>query len=140
MLIVVVIISMLASVGAVNLLRSRVTGHEAMALADLRQLMIALQAYHAVNQTYPNPLGLLSDADPPFVQTSITGGSGANGHANLAGYAYAYTWEDAFNYRFVAQPVTQGVTGVRRFFLDETGVIRQTLDGTDPTENSPPIP
>ena len=135
----VTLISVLALVGAINVLRSRITGNEGVALANLRQLAVALHAHHAVNNTYPDPLGRLSDATPPYVAASLTGGSGANGGANVAGYAYTYTQEGDFDYTLLARPVTQGISGTRRFFVDETGVLRYTVDGTDPTADSPVI-
>jgi len=134
---VVTLISVLALAGVINVLRSRVTGNEGVAVANLRELAAALNAYHAVNHTYPDPLGLLSDATPSYLPASLTGGSGANGSANLVGYRYEYTPEGEFDYTVIVRPTTSGVSGVRRFFVDESGVLRQTTDGTDPTANSP---
>jgi len=130
---------LLAQLGAINILRNRITGNETVALADVRQVAVALQMYHSVNNAYPDPLGLLSDAMPAYLTDSLTGGSGQNGNPNLHGYAYTYTREDNFNYTVIARPTTQGATGVRRFFVDETGALRYTSDGTDPTASSPLI-
>jgi len=137
LVIVVTLISVLALAGAINVLRSRLTGNEGVALANLRQLAVALHAHHAVNNTYPDPLGRLSDATPPYVPASLTGGSEANGSASLVGYGYTYDQEGDFDYTLIARPTAQGVSGMRRFFVDETGVLRYTVDGTDPTADSP---
>lgn len=140
LLVVVVIVGLLALVGIVNVLRARLTGNETVALSNLRQLAMGLRVYHSVNNTYPDPLGLLSDATPYYVPDWLTGGSGANGNPSLVSYSYEYVPDNNFDYTVVARPTTQGVTGVRRFFVDETGVLRYTTDGTDPTANSPVIP
>ena len=136
-LVVVTLVVLLALIGTINVLRARTTGNEGVALANLRQLAVALMSYHSINNQYPDALGLLSDATPPYLSASVTGGSGANGNPNLNGYAFTYTRADAFHYTLVARPTTQGTTGVRRFVVDETGMLRYTTDGTDPTANSP---
>ena len=139
-LVVVALVVLLALIGAINVLRTRMTGHEAVTLANLRQLAVSLHMYHSVNNTYPDPLGLLSDASPAYSPAALTGGSGQNGNQSLNGYAYDYLREGDFDYQLIARPTTQGVTGVRRFFVDETGVLRYTSDGTDPTASSPVLP
>ncbi|MBI3088406.1 MAG: prepilin-type N-terminal cleavage/methylation domain-containing protein [Candidatus Omnitrophica bacterium] len=138
-LVVVTILSLLALLGLVNVVRARLVGNETVTIANLRELSVALRAYHSVNNTYPDPLGLLSDVTPPYVYPELTGGSGANGNADLAGYAYDYVWEGLDDYALITRPVTERVTGVRRFWVDETSAIRYTVDGTDPTVNSPLI-
>jgi len=61
-----------------------------------------------------------------------------------SGYTFVYTAGTASSgvvstYTIVATPVTQNVTGQRRFFTDQSGVIRQTTDGSTPTASSTPI-
>lgn len=136
-LVVVTLVVVLALIGAINVLRARMTGNEGVALANLRQLAVALMSYQAVNNQFPDTLGLLSDATPPYLPASLTGGSGANGNSNVNGYAYDYTRMDAFHYTLFARPTSQGATGVRRFLVNEAGMLRYTTDGTDPTANSP---
>ena len=138
-MVVVTIIGILAVSGTLNVLRARMMGNEAVTIANMRQLAVALQSYNSVNNAYPDPLGLLSDATPAYAPTSITGGTGGNGNTNLNGYTYVYAWIDNFHYTVITSPTTQGVTGVRRFYVDQTSALRFTVDGTAPDANSPLI-
>ena len=42
-------------------------------------------------------------------------------------------------YTCVAAPAAAGRTGFRQFFVDESGVIRFTADGTTPSASSTPL-
>jgi hypothetical protein len=69
---------------------------------------------------------------------------GASGTPSKSGYSFTYTPGTAASgiistYTIVAAPLTQNVTGQRQFFTDQSGVIRQTTDGTTPTAASQPI-
>lgn len=137
-LVVVTLVVVLSLIGSINVLRSRMTGHETVTIANLRQLAVALQMYNSTNNAYPDPLGLLSDATPPFATSSLTGGSGQNGNSDLHGYRYVYTKEGNFDYTVVVDPTAPGVTGSRSFFVDETGIIRHCI-GTGATVSDPTI-
>ena len=116
--------------------RTIILANEAATLATLRQFWTAIQMYRFTNQVYPDPLGVLSEATPPFLDSRLTGGIGANGCRDLAGYRYDYHRENGEQYQLVARPVEEGSTGLRSFLLDETGVLYYTTDGTDPTSDS----
>ncbi len=122
-LIVVGIIVIVALMASINLLRGRITGNEAVVLSDVRQLVVALNMYNAGYNTYPDPLGLLSDASPAYANPALTGGTGANGNPNLSGYTLFYTKVTDAHYTLIANPMTLGVTGTRAFYVDEMSMI-----------------
>ncbi len=56
-----------------------------------------------------------------------------------SGYRIEYQRVDKEHYRATAVPVTYGVTGVRSFFTDESGVLRVTLEDRAPNETDAPL-
>jgi hypothetical protein len=42
-------------------------------------------------------------------------------------------------YSVIALPVTVDTTGMRGFYIDQSGVIRYSSDGSPPNQNSPPL-
>ncbi|MBZ5694190.1 MAG: DUF4190 domain-containing protein [Acidobacteriia bacterium] len=148
------IVLIVAAIAIPNLLRSRMAANEAAAIGSLRTINIAAIGY---SSTYSNGF-------PPSLDA--LGGTGAPtcDHAALidsvlasgekSGYVFTYTPQDmlpsvppeakdcttpgANAFTLNADPVTRGTTGGRGFFVDETGVIRQQVNGTA-TADSPPI-
>lgn len=137
-MIVVAIIALLAAIAIPNLLRARVNANETAAISTLRTLSTALESFRAaqVVPTYPAAIALLSAAAPPYVDTTITGIAFAA--AGRQGYTYVYTFVNANQYNITGTPVILNTTGVRRFYVDQTGVIRQNAAGAAGPA-SPPI-
>jgi type IV pilus assembly protein PilA len=153
LMIVVAVISIISAIAIPNLLRSRLTANEAAAVGSLRTISngevqfqsagfadadgdnvgdYAVLGPVGVAGTLANPLA----GSEPFVDTVL--GSGFK-----SGYQFVVVPGNAGNgdevYTATADPATPGRTGIRRFFLDQTGVIRFTSDGTAPNVNSMPI-
>ena len=118
-MIVVAIIALLAAIAIPNLLRARHNANETAAIGAMHSLVAALESYRAAQTppTYPAALTDLSDADPAYVAADLTDGSNQ-------GYDYAFNQTSAAEYDLTASPTTDGVTGTRVFFVDQTGVIR----------------
>lgn len=123
-MIVVAIIGLLAAIAIPNLLRARVNSNESAAKGALRTLSTALESYRAaqVPPTFPADLAAMSDADPPYIDDTLAAGA-------KQGYDFTYAQTDANSYTVTAAPTTDGVTGEKTFFVDESGVIR--LDDVD---------
>jgi prepilin-type N-terminal cleavage/methylation domain-containing protein len=118
-IIVVIIITILALIAIPNMLRANVTSNEANAIANLRSIYTALQIYYTSNnKTYPEELADLED----YVGSKL-----ANGEKS--GYLYEYTYEDEDTFYINAAPKRPNRTGVRYFYMDETGVIRYNAGG-----------
>ena len=147
LLIVVAIILIIAAIAIPNLLRSKMAANEASAVASLRTYNTSIVAYQTTYGT---------DPDTNFAQLGpVTGGAAPSasaadlvdsllGIANPAiksGYSFTYTPVTATpvtQYTILAVPQSAS-TGQRQFFTDQSGVIRQTTDGTTPTVTNSPI-
>ena len=117
-MIVVAIIVLLAAIAIPNLLRARLSANEATAIAAMRTLSTAAESFRAAQSppNYPAALGCLSTANPPYIDSVLGGG-------NKSGYSFNYTGANT-TYTVVASPLTANVTGVRDFYVDQSGVVR----------------
>jgi prepilin-type N-terminal cleavage/methylation domain-containing protein len=147
LLIVVAIILIIAAIAIPNLLRSKMAANEASAVASLRTYNTAIVSYQTTYNTDPaTDFSQLGPATTPSSTAAdlVDNLLGASGTPSKSGYAFTYTPGTAASgiistYTIVAAPLTQNVTGQRQFFTDQSGVIRQTTDGTTPTAASQPI-
>ena len=119
-MIVVAIIVLLAAIAIPNLLRARLSANEATSIAAMRTLSTALESYRAAQSPPSYPVGSvltpLSTANPPYIDSVL-------GAGNKSGYTYTYAGTaNVFN--VTAAPQTANVTGVRSFFVDQSGVVR----------------
>ena len=142
LLIVVAIILIIAAIAIPNLLRSKMAANEASAVASLRTLNTTIVAYSTTYATDPPNLASLGPAATPSSTAAdlVDNLLGAD-PAVKSGYSITYTPVAATpitQYTMVATPVSSS-TGQRKFFTDQSGVIRQTTDGSTPTASSQPI-
>lgn len=119
-MIVVAIIVLLAAIAIPNLLRARLSANEATSIAAMRTLSTAMESYRAAQSPPAYPAALASliapTSDPPYIDSVLGGGTKGGYTYTLAGAGTTFT--------VVAAPVTAGVTGVRSFFVDQSGVVR----------------
>ncbi len=148
LMIVVAIIAILATLALPMFLSSRSTANETAAIAAVRSISTAQVSYHASNLRDDNndgqaDYGLLTalanpgSGVPPFIGPGLASGQ-------KQGYAFSIivTPGDAVtapSYEAWAIPSVTGKTGVRRFYVNEDGVIRFTDDGSNPNSSSIPI-
>jgi type IV pilus assembly protein PilA len=146
LLIVVAIILIIAAIAIPNLLRSKMAANEASAVATLRTYNTAIVSFQTTYGT--DPATSLTQLGPAAIPSSTAADLVDNllGAATptKSGYGFTYAPGAAASgivstYTIVAAPLTQNVTGQRQFFTDQSGVIRQTTDGTTPTAASNPI-
>ena len=135
-MIVVAIIALLAAIAIPNVLRGRTTANESAAIGNARALMSSLEMFRSVNNAYP--LGTAGtwlanmyttpdpDFGPPSFAHAMDGTVCPSGVASscVQGYRYTYASAAGTTYQLLAIPDTQGTTGTRSFFLNESGVIR----------------
>jgi prepilin-type N-terminal cleavage/methylation domain-containing protein len=147
LLIVVAIILIIAAIAIPNLLRSKMAANEASAVGSLRTLNTACVTYSTTYGGYPAtlvtmggegtsalPTSTSSELIDNVLQTGIKTGytfSFSAGTADSAG--------NVDNYLINAAPITPGVTGIRYFYTDQTGVIRANSAGAAATSASTPI-
>jgi type IV pilus assembly protein PilA len=142
LLIVVAIILIIAAIAIPNLLRSKMAANEASAVASMRTLNTSIVAY---STTYNADPALLANLGPATTPSSTAADLVDNllgvDPAVKSGYSIAYaagTGTPITTYTLIATPVSAS-TGQRKFFSDQSGVIRQTTDGTTPSVASSPI-
>ncbi len=147
LLIVVAIILIIAAIAIPNLLRSKMAANEASAVASLRTYNTSIVAFQTTYNTDPGTD--FSQLGPPAsgVAASSTAADlvdnllGVAGSPLKSGYSFTYApvaGTPVTQYTILAVPQSTS-TGQRKFFTDQSGVIRQTTDGTTPTITSSPI-
>ena len=143
LLIVVAIILIIAAIAIPNLLRSRMAANEASAVGSLRTINTAAVTYSTVYGTgYP---GALSNMAPAASATSTAADliDSVLAGGTKSGFTFAYTAgaaDSAGNinsYTLTATPVSVGTTGQRRFFTNQSGVIRANATGTADVNSTP---
>jgi prepilin-type N-terminal cleavage/methylation domain-containing protein len=147
LLIVVAIILIIAAIAIPNLLRSKMAANEASSVATLRTYNTSIVAYETTYATAPTTS--FSQLGPSTTPSSTSADLVDNLLGIAApiksGYGFVYTPGTAAangsvaTYTIIATPTTQNVTGQRRFFTDQSGVIRQTTDASVPSATSTPI-
>jgi type IV pilus assembly protein PilA len=128
LMVVVAVIGIVASIALPNFLRARISANEAAAIQSLRTLVSA-------EDSFRNTAGLgrfatlneLSTAIPPCIDNALGAGKVSGYTVTMVGVPGPDTWAAT------AIPNVVGTTGNRGFFVDQSGVIRFTADGTAPT-------
>jgi type IV pilus assembly protein PilA len=145
LLIVVAIILIIAAIAIPNLLRSKMAANEASAVASLRTYNTAIVSYSTTYNTDPSTslAQLGPSSTPSSTAADLVDNLLGSATPTKSGYNFTYTPGAASNgvisqYSIVAQPQSSS-TGQRYFFTDQSGVIRQTTDGTVATAASNPI-
>ena len=142
LLIVVAIILIIAAIAIPNLLRSKMAANEASAVASLRTLNTSIVAYQTTYATDPNALADLGpSATPSSTAADLVDNLLGADPAVKSGYSIAYvpgSGTPITTYTMIATPVSSS-TGQRLLYTDQSGVIRQTTDGSTPTASSTPI-
>jgi len=142
LLIVVAIILIIAAIAIPNLLRSKMAANEASAVGSLRTLNTACVSYSTTYGTYP---AALTNLGPAATATSATADLVDSVLASgiKSGYNFTFTPSAADtagnidSYTIVAAPVTEGTTGQRGFYTDQSGVIRADASGTATSASTP---
>ena len=136
LLIVVAIILIIAAIALPNLIKSRIAANEASTVSSLRTMTTANVTY-ASQCPAVGYAASLADLGP--------GAGMCTGGANIlddilgvaiptkAGYNYTYAAQVTgglnTTYTINADPISQGNTGQRHFYADQTGVVHYGLTG-----------
>jgi type IV pilus assembly protein PilA len=143
LLIVVAIILIIAAIAIPNLVKSKMSANESSAVGSLHTLNTALVSYNSdYSVGYPPAL---SDLGPSSLPSSAAADliDGVLVTGTKSGYIFTYTPGPIVGngqittYSVTASPITQGVTGQRGFFTDQTFVIRVNLSGTAGSTDQP---
>jgi type IV pilus assembly protein PilA len=143
LLIVVAIILIIAAIAIPNLLRSKMAANEAAAVAALRTINTSSVAYSTSYGQYPGNLGSLGPVASGSTPSSTTAdlidsvlAAGIKSGYNIT-YAGTVVTGVVGSYTITAAPVTQGVSGQRGFFTDQSGVVRTDPAGSATASSTP---
>ena len=149
LLIVVAIILIIAAIAIPNLLRARIAANEASAVGSVRTINTAEVSYSTsfpatgFSATLANLGGgpLAAGASPSVTTADLIDSVLATG--TKSGYTFTApgvvgTGTANVGYTVTASPQSQGQSGVRGFFSDQSGVIRANNSGVA-TVADPPI-
>jgi type IV pilus assembly protein PilA len=161
LLVVVAIILVIAAIAIPNLLHSRIAANEASAVNALRTINTSANTYFSTyGDGYPPSLGAMggpagaatATCDQALMLDSVLSNGGTGNTSSKSGYKITYvpgtsigspapgcSAAGVYNFQATAIPVTEGMTGQRGFYVDASGVIRFTTDGTAPTQSSQPL-
>ena len=144
-MIVITIIAIIAAIAIPALLRSRMSANEATAVGAVRTISTAEASFQASGLRLGganNTTGQYGDLDalanpvagPGFIDPLLGGGT-------KQGYSFVATPVDGDSptYTATANPTTSGQTGIKSYFVDESGVISFEGDGSVADANSPPL-
>jgi type IV pilus assembly protein PilA len=140
LLIVVAIILIIAAIAIPNLLRSKMAANEASAVATLRTLNTSAVAYSTTYGAYPTNLTNLGPASSPTsTAADLVDSVLGKDPATKSGYTFVWTGTGSpvSAYKIVATPVTQGTSGQRGFYTDQSGVIRADPAGAATSGSTP---
>jgi prepilin-type N-terminal cleavage/methylation domain-containing protein len=140
LLIVVAIILIIAAIAIPNLLRAKMSANEASAVATMRTLNTSAVAYSTTYGSYPTTLTALGPSSTPTsAAADLIDSVLAKDPATKSGYTFVWagTGTPISAYTLTAKPVTQGVTGQRGFFTDQSGVMRADTAGTASVSSTP---
>ncbi len=146
LMIVVAIIAIIAAIAIPNLLRSRMAANESSAIGSMRTISTGEASFQAagfevIEASGVARYGTLAElenppGDAPGFIDEVLGSGGKQG------YLFTVTLGDEGGfptYTCIAEPQMAGRSGVRTFFVDESGVIRHQPDGTAPSVESDPL-
>jgi len=131
LMVVVVIIAGIAAIAVPNLVSSRMAADEGAAVANLRTLVTVCEQYKTRFAAYPDSLATLANVD---MIDSVFASATDPAHLKQ-GYYYDYTGGEK-KWHCYAHPGTWNISGGRHFYVDQTGVIRQSVNENETTEGS----
>lgn len=144
LMMVVVIIGILAALALPNLLRSRMSANEACAVSAMRTISTAQTQYFNASERLDGngrPLfaaNLAALRNPPSGLVPYVDAALASG--NRHGYLFAVSANDGARiFSATSRPESYGWTGVRSFFVDESGVVRFTAVDAEATAADVPV-
>ncbi len=129
LMMVVGIISILASIAMPNLLRSRIQANEAAAIGNIRAITGAQISYLAYNAQFATEFQDMTEPKPSFLS--------GNWVSPKSGYRFELGGSPEF-YTLTAEPAQEKFTGCRYFYSDGSSIIRFNANGPA-TDTSTPL-
>jgi type IV pilus assembly protein PilA len=141
----VIPILIIAAIAIPNLLRARIAANEASAVGSLRSYQYALGEYAAKCPQigFPHSLGSLGPGRGDCKGADLLDHSLGTDKPTKSGYVFSYrpgpeqSRGQVVSFTLEANPLVQGTSGMRYFFLDQTGIIHMSSDG--PADGDSPV-
>jgi type II secretory pathway pseudopilin PulG len=140
--VLVAILLVLAAIAIPNLLHSNLSENESSVLNALRALNAACANYSMLYGGYPKSLSNLGPGDSTgFASAGLVDASVASG--TKTGYSFTYTpgatgvSGNVLSYSITANPLRPSAASERRFFTDQSGVIRANTTGAADGSSTP---
>jgi type IV pilus assembly protein PilA len=130
-------ILIIAAIAIPNLLRAKMAANEASAVGSLRSYQYALGEYAAKcpQLGFPRALGNLGPGRGDCQRAQLLDNSLGIDKPTKSGYVFTYTpgpqqsRGQVVSFILEADPIVQGSTGMRHFYLDQTGVLHMSSEG-----------
>ena len=127
----------IAAIAIPNLLRAKMAANEASAVGSLRSYSYAMGAYAAKcpKVGFPQSLANLGPGRGDCARAQLLDNSLGTGTPVKSGYVFHYVAGGPDNlgqttsFVITADPINQGATGLRHFYVDQTEVIRWSNSG-----------
>jgi len=127
----------IAAIAIPNLLRAKMAANEASAVGSLRSYGYAMGVYAAKCPKigFPRSLANLGPGRGDCERAQLLDNSLGTSTPIKSGYAFHYVTAEQDNlgqitsFEITADPVTEGTTGLRHFYIDQTEVIRWSSTG-----------
>ncbi len=133
------VIAIVASLAVPSLQQARKSANEGAAIANLKTIASVMSLYRSRFGTYPMAWkslrssgsldGYLGEVYPPYEGAPNVGGK--------AGYSFLISSISGIPWRVFAVPNEFGVTGDRYFYVDASGVIRESRTGLAGPSSTP---
>jgi type IV pilus assembly protein PilA len=145
-IVIIPFILIIAAIAIPNLLRARMAANEASAVGGLRTYTSAMITYASKcpNIGYPASVTNLGPGTGDCDGANLVDAMLSAPAAERSGYRFFYSPGPAdgtghvVSYTITADPVSENASGIRHFFVDESGVIRGSR-GTPATAESAPL-
>ena len=136
LMIVIAIIAIIAAIAIPNLLEARKGANESAAISSLRTLVTVQSLFRDTDKNGDGEADFAADLGALFANGQLIDGVLSTG--TKQGYVFTMSSNDAgFSWTAVGVPINDK-TGTRRFFVDESGVMRFSTN-TVPTVADKPI-
>jgi prepilin-type N-terminal cleavage/methylation domain-containing protein len=120
LMIVVEILGIVVAVAIPSYMRNRVEANEASAVGSMHSILTAQIQFNAGRYTYGTFEQLSAPGRTQFLESSWSEG------CTRAGYIYSMVTATASTFQCRATPVEVGRTGIRTYWIDESGQITWT--------------
>jgi hypothetical protein len=160
---VVLIPLILIAVILIHVELSMVAPSEASAVGSLRNIVTAAEVYSSTyGDGFPPSLGAMggpAGASTPSCENAllidaVLSNGGTGNTSRKSGYIFTYapgrplaagskptncSVPGVDGYTVIAVPIKVGTTGMRGFYVDQSGVVRYSKDGSPPNQDSPSL-